>query len=164
MDKGKNIQMELTKEELQRKIERITQEIQEAKEEGLRVDIDTAIYKAAAVTLDEDLASQMKRKKDVEMETEGLREKLDMLRLKVQEREAREARIDSETAALLAKSVLLDKELTVHSNLTGEKYPAYEQGAANSGPDNAHLEVIEEDDSEEIVYKLPFLGRLKGRK
>ena len=33
----------------------------------------TAIYKAAAVTLDENLASQMKIKKDVEMETEGLR-------------------------------------------------------------------------------------------
>ena len=56
MDKGKNIQMELTEEELQRKIERITQEIQEVKEEGLRVDMATAIYKAEAVTLDEDLA------------------------------------------------------------------------------------------------------------
>ena len=69
MDKGKNIQMELTEEELQRKIERITLEIQEAKEEGLIVDIDTAIYKAAVVTLDEDLTSQMKRKKDVEMQS-----------------------------------------------------------------------------------------------
>ena len=64
----------------------------------------TAIYKAATVTLDEDLISQMKRKKDVEMETEDLRENLDMLRLKVQEREAREVRIESETAALLAKA------------------------------------------------------------
>ena len=34
MDKDKNIKMELTKEELQRMIERITREIQEAKEEG----------------------------------------------------------------------------------------------------------------------------------
>ena len=42
--------------------------------------------------------------------------------------------IDSETTALLAKSVLLDKEMTVHSNLTGAKYPAYEHGEANSGP------------------------------
>ena len=64
----------------------------------------TAIYKATTVTLDEDLASKMKRKKDVEMETEDLRENLDMLRLKVQEREAREVRIESETAALLAKA------------------------------------------------------------
>ncbi|XP_015081454.1 uncharacterized protein LOC107025117 [Solanum pennellii] len=71
----------------ERKIERITREIQEAKEEGLRVDIATAIYKAAAVTLDEDLASQMKRKKDVEMETEDLREKLDTLRLKTKLRQ-----------------------------------------------------------------------------
>ena len=45
----------------------------------------TVIYKAAIVKLDEDLASQMKRKKYDEMETNELREKLDMLRLKVQE-------------------------------------------------------------------------------
>ena len=49
----------------------------------------TIIYKVAVATLDEYLASKMKRKKDVETETEDLREKLDMLRLKVQEREAR---------------------------------------------------------------------------
>ena len=69
--------------------------------------------------------------------------------------------IDSETAALLAKSVLLDKELTVQSNLTGGKYLTYEQGSANSGLDNAHPEVTEEDDDEEMVYKPPFLGHLK---
>ena len=57
MDKGKNIQMELTREELQRKIEQITREIQETKEEGLRVYIVTEIYKAATVKFDEDLAS-----------------------------------------------------------------------------------------------------------
>ena len=88
--------MELNGEQLQRKIEQITREIQKAKEDGLRVDMATAIYKAATMMLDEDLASQMKRKKDVEMETEDLREKLDMLRLKVQEREAREVKIESE--------------------------------------------------------------------
>ena len=75
----------------------------------------TAIYKVAIVTLDEELASQMKRKKIFEMETEDLQVKLDMLRLKlkVQEREARESRIELETIALLDKSVSLDKELTV---------------------------------------------------
>ena len=113
MDKGKNIQIELTKEQLRRKIKWVTQEIQEAKEEGLRVDMATAIYKAATVTLDEDMAAQMKRKKDVETETDDLREKLDMLRLKVQEREAIEARIESKTTSLLAKIMSLDKELTV---------------------------------------------------
>ena len=131
----------------------------------------------------------MKRKKDVEMEIEDLREKLDMLRLKVQEREAREARIESETATLLDKSMSLDKELTVemeefssmresmakprkknnvfHSNMIDklqkmrEKYPVYEQGA-NGGPNNAHPGATGEDDNEEIVYKPPFLCRLKG--
>ena len=83
MDKGKNIQMELTGEELQRNIEQIIREIEETKEEGLIVDMATTIYKAATVALDEYLTSHMKRKKDVEMETEDLREKLDMLRLKV---------------------------------------------------------------------------------
>ncbi|TMW98026.1 hypothetical protein EJD97_004609 [Solanum chilense] len=147
MDKCKNIQMQLTEVELQRKIERITREIQEAKEEGLKVDMDTAIYKAATVMLDEDLASLMKIKIDVEKETEDLREKLDMLRLKVQEREAR---IESETAILLAEL----REM-------GEKYPVYEQGA-NSDPDNARPEATEEDEDEEIFYKPPLLGRLKG--
>ena len=58
MDKGKNVKTELTEEELRRKIERVTREIQKVKEEGLKVDMTTAIYKAAAATLDEDLASQ----------------------------------------------------------------------------------------------------------
>ena len=110
MEKGWNILMELTKEELQRRIKQITRKIQKAKEEGLRVDMATTIYKAAAVTLDGDLASQIKRKKEVEMETESLRQKLDMLRLKVHEGKAREAKIDVETVVLLAKSVSLDKE------------------------------------------------------
>ena len=57
MDKGKNVQTKLTKEELQRKIEWVTREIQKVEEEGLKVDMTTAIYKAAAVTLDEDPAS-----------------------------------------------------------------------------------------------------------
>ena len=98
-------------------------------------------------------------------------------------------RIESETSTLLAKSISLDEELTVeieefasmiermaalrkknktfHSNeidkirKMGEKYPVYEQGA-NSGPNNAHPEVTKEDDDEELVYKPPFLGRLKG--
>ena len=43
----------------------------------------------------------------------------------------------------------------------GKKYPAYEQGS-NSNPNNAHPKVTENEDDEEIVYKPPFLGRLKG--
>ena len=69
MDKGKNVQTELNEEELRRKIERVTREIQKIKEEGLKVDMTTAIYKVAVTTLDEDLASQIKRKKEVKMET-----------------------------------------------------------------------------------------------
>ena len=68
MDNGKNVQTEITEEELRRKIKRVTREIQKVKEEGLKVDMTTTIYKATAVTLDEDLASQIKRKKEVELE------------------------------------------------------------------------------------------------
>ena len=153
MDNGKNVQTEITEEELRRKIKRVTREIQKVKEEGLKVDMTTTIYKASAVTLDEDLASQIKRKKEVEMETESLRKRLNMLRLKVHEGKAREAKIDVETAVLLAKSASLDKELMTRSNMKGGNYLACKQGADNNGPDN---ELTEEDDEEETVYKPPF--------
>ena len=153
MDKGKNVQTELTEEELRRKIERVTREIQKVKEEGLKVDVTTAIYKVAVTTLDEDLASQIKRKKEVEMETESLRKRLNLLRLEIHEGKAREAKIDIETAVLSTRSAALDEELATHSNLKGGKYLARDQEADNSGPGR---EVIEEDDEEEIVYKPPF--------
>ena len=153
MNKGKNVQAELTEEELRRKIERVTREIQKVKEEGLKVDMTTTIYKAAVTTLDEDLASQIKIKKEVEMETEILRKRLNLLRLETHEGKAREAKIDIETAVLLARSAALDEELATHSNSKGGKYLAHDRGADNSGPDR---EVTEEDDEEEIVYKPPF--------
>ena len=138
---------------MRRKIERVTREIQKVKEEGLKVEITTAIYKAAVTTLDEDLASQMRRKKEAEMETESLRKRLNLLYLEIHEGKAREAKIDIETVVLLAKSASLDDKLTTRSNLKGGKYLARDQGADNSGPDH---EVIKEDDEEEIVYKPPF--------
>ncbi|TMW83391.1 hypothetical protein EJD97_001870 [Solanum chilense] len=154
MDKGKNVQTELTEAELRRKIERVTREIQKVKEEGLKVDMTTAIYKAAVTTSDDDLASQIKRKKEVDMENASLRKRLNLLRLEVHEGKASGSNIDIETAILLARSAALDEELVTHSNLKGGKYLARDQGADNSGPDR---EVIEEDNEEEIVYKPPFL-------
>ena len=76
-----------------------------------------------------------------------------MLRLEIREGKAREAKIDIETAVLLARSAALDEELATHSNLKGGKHPAREQGTDHSSPG---YEVIEEDDEEEIVYKPPF--------
>ena len=124
MDKGKNVQTELTEDELQRKIERVTREIQKIKEEGLKVDMTTAIYKVAVTTLDEDLASQIKRKKEVKMETESLRKRLNLLRLEIHEGKAREAKIDIETAVLLARSAALDEDWR----------PAATQRAENTSP------------------------------
>ena len=131
MDKGKNVQTELTEEELRRKIERVTREIQKVKEEGLKVDMTTAIYKAAVTTLDEDLASQIKRKKEVEMETESLRKRLNLLRLEIHEGKARDAKIDIETAVLSARIAALDEELAAHGNLKGGKYLARDQEVDN---------------------------------
>ncbi|TMW92619.1 hypothetical protein EJD97_012787 [Solanum chilense] len=62
----------------------------------------TAIYKAATVTLDKDLESQMTRKKDVEMETEDLLEKL--------------------TCTL--KLICVDQKLVDHPYFTRSKGPA----------------------------------------
>ncbi|XP_015057541.1 uncharacterized protein LOC107003772 [Solanum pennellii] len=96
MEKVKNIQMELTEAELQRKIERITREIQEAKEEGLRVDIATAIYKAATVMLDEDLASQMKERMMLRWRQKICERSWTLV--ESESIEARDARIDLEIA------------------------------------------------------------------
>ena len=60
----------------------------------------TAIYEVATETLDL-------------TEIEDMRQKLNILHLKEQEREAREARIEAETASLLAKNMSLDEEFTV---------------------------------------------------
>ena len=62
---------------------------------------------------------------------------------------------------------LRKKNKVFHSNMIDklqkmrEKHPAYKQGA-NSGPNKTHPKATEEDEDEEVVYKLPFLGRLKG--
>ena len=87
------------------------------------------------------------------METESLRNRLNLLRLEIHKGKAREAKINIETVVLTARSVAHDEELATHSNLKGGKYLARDQGADNSGPGR---EVIEEDDEEEIVYKPPF--------
>ena len=50
MDKSKNILIELTEEDLKRRIERLAQEIQKAKEKRLRVYMATTIYKSTVVT------------------------------------------------------------------------------------------------------------------
>ena len=104
--------------------------------------------------------------------------KLDMLRLRIQEREMREAEIKSNTASLLARNASLDEELTTqmaefinmkermsalrknnktfHHNMTDklqkirEKYSIREQ-EASGGPDDTHPGDTEEDVNEEIV-------------
>ena len=70
-----------------------------------------AVYKEATATLDEDLASKMKKKKDTEIEREVLGKKLDLLRQKIQEREARETEIELAISNALTRNGELDEEL-----------------------------------------------------
>lgn len=53
--KGKSIKMELIGEELQRKINQITWETQEVREEGLWVKFVASVYKVGTAMLDKDL-------------------------------------------------------------------------------------------------------------
>ena len=63
--------------------------------------------------------------------------------------------------ALRKKNKAFRRNMTDKLQKMGKKYPVYEQGS-NNGPDNAHPEATEEEDDEEIVYKPPVLGHLKG--
>ena len=54
----------------------------------------------------------MKKKKDIEIEREELGKKLDMLRQKIQEREARETKINLATKDALTRNAALDEEFT----------------------------------------------------
>ena len=57
MGKGKSIKRELTGEELQRNIGQNRQEIQRVREEELRYEIASSVYKVATTALDEYLVS-----------------------------------------------------------------------------------------------------------
>ena len=64
-------------------------------------------------------------------------------------------------AALRKKNKAFYGDMIDKLQKIGKKYPVYERGVS-SGPDNAHPQVIEKDDDEEIVYKPALLGRQKG--
>ena len=53
----------------------------------------------------------MKKKKDIEVKREDLSKKLDILRLRVQEREARETEIELAISNALTRNGELDEEL-----------------------------------------------------
>ena len=118
------------------------------------------------------------RQREREREREDLSKKLDMLRLRIQEREAREAEIDSETANMLARNAIIDEELTAemaefitmreriselreknkafHHNMITKlhkmrgKYSIREQ-EASGGPDDTYPRATREDADEEII-------------
>ena len=84
-----------------------------------------------------------------------MREKLDMLLSKVQERKVREARIESKIAALLAISMSLDEELTVEM----EEFTSMRESMAALRKKNKafHKKVI--DKLQKMCEKYPFYAK-----
>ncbi|KAK4729582.1 hypothetical protein R3W88_022570 [Solanum pinnatisectum] len=130
MEKGKNIEMELTEEDLSRKLNRLKQEIQETRERRMEVEIATAIAQVANTALDEELAAKM----------------------------ARYAIMNEETAAMRKEHDVFNKDITRRLQKIHEKCSFVNQ-ETNSGPKDTHPRATEENTGEEIVYKPPFQGR-----
>ncbi|KAK4718444.1 hypothetical protein R3W88_016782 [Solanum pinnatisectum] len=133
MEKGKNIEMELTEEDLRMKLNRLKQEIQETRERRIAVEIATAIARVANVALDEELAAKM----------------------------ARHAIVDEDTVARWKEHNVFNNDITMRLQKIHEKCFFFNQ-EANSGPENTHPGSIEEDTGEEILAEHPYFTRSKG--
>ncbi|KAK4718475.1 hypothetical protein R3W88_016813 [Solanum pinnatisectum] len=133
MEKGKNINIELTEEDLRMKLQRLKQEVQKTRERRIEVEIATAVAQAANAALDAELAAKM----------------------------ARYAIINEETATMRKKHDVFNKEMTRRLQKIHEK-GSFLNPEANSGPEYTRPRVTEEETGEEIVYKPPFKGRSKG--
>ncbi|KAK4710384.1 hypothetical protein R3W88_004897 [Solanum pinnatisectum] len=132
MEKGKDIEMELTEEDLRRRLNRLKPEIQETREREIEVEIATAIAWVVNAALDEELAAKM----------------------------ARYAVMNEETAAMRKEHDVFNKDITKRLQKLHGKYSFFNQEADVSGPDGIGPEVVKEEPEEEIVYKPPFQGQL----
>uniref|UniRef100_M1DDA2 Uncharacterized protein n=1 Tax=Solanum tuberosum TaxID=4113 RepID=M1DDA2_SOLTU len=73
----------------------------------------------------------------------------------------RYAIMNEETAAMRKKHDVFNNDITMRLQKLRGKYSFFNQEATVSGPEGTGLEVVEEELEEEIVYRLPFQGRLK---
>ncbi|KAK4738521.1 hypothetical protein R3W88_002218 [Solanum pinnatisectum] len=133
MEKGKSVDIELTEEDLRMKLQRLKQEVRKTRERRIEVEIATAVAQAANAALDAELAAKM----------------------------ARYAIINEETATMRKKHDVFNKDITRRLQKIHEKCSFFNP-EANSGPEDTHPGVTEEETGEEIVYKPPFKGRSKG--
>ncbi|KAK4721750.1 hypothetical protein R3W88_011983 [Solanum pinnatisectum] len=133
MKKGKDIEMELTEEDLRMKLNRLRQEIQETRERRIAVEIATAVAQAANATLDEKLATKM----------------------------ARYAIMNEETAVMWKEHDVFNKDIIRRLQKIHKKCSFFNQ-EANSGPEDTHPGVAEEDTEEEILAEHPYFTRSKG--
>ncbi|KAK4738152.1 hypothetical protein R3W88_001849 [Solanum pinnatisectum] len=109
MEKGKNIKMELTEEDLRMKLNRLKQEIQETRERRIAVEIAAAVAQVANATLDKELAAKM----------------------------ARYAIMNEETAVMRHEHDVFNKDITRRLQKIHEKCFFFNQ-EANSGPEDTH--------------------------
>ncbi|KAK4732013.1 hypothetical protein R3W88_025001 [Solanum pinnatisectum] len=132
MEKGKNIEMEPTEEDLRRKLKRLKREIEETRERRMEVEIATAIAQVANTALDEELATKM----------------------------TKYAIMNEETAAIRKEHDAFNNDMTMRLQKIQGKCSFVNQ-ETNSGPENTHPGATEEDTGEEIVYKPHLQGRRK---
>ncbi len=133
MEKGKNIEMELTEENLRMKLCRFKQEIREVGERKIEVELATAAAQAKSAALDVELAAKM----------------------------ARYAIMNEETIAMRKEHDVFKNDITMRLQKLHGKYSFFNQEATNSGPEGTGPESVEEELEEEIVYRPLFQGRQK---
>ncbi|KAK4729964.1 hypothetical protein R3W88_022952 [Solanum pinnatisectum] len=115
MEKGKNIEMELTEEDLRRKLNRFKQEIQETRKREMEVEIATAIARVVNAAPDEELPAKM----------------------------ARYAIMNEETATMRKEHDVFNKDITVRLQKIDEKCFFFDK-KDNSGPKDTHLGALAE--------------------
>uniref|UniRef100_M1DND8 Uncharacterized protein n=1 Tax=Solanum tuberosum TaxID=4113 RepID=M1DND8_SOLTU len=84
MKKDKNVEMDLTREDLRIKLRRFKQEIQETKERRIEMELAITVAQAKSAALDVELATMMVRFAIMNQETTAMRKKDDDIALRLQ--------------------------------------------------------------------------------
>uniref|UniRef100_M1DKT5 Uncharacterized protein n=1 Tax=Solanum tuberosum TaxID=4113 RepID=M1DKT5_SOLTU len=131
MDRAKSIDIELIEEDLRMELQRLRQEIQETRERRIKVEIATAVARAANAALDEELAAKM----------------------------TRHAIVNEETTVMQKGDDVFKNSIAMRFQRLHEEYHILDN--AVHVPEDTELEAVEEEPEEEIVYRPPFQGRCK---
>uniref|UniRef100_M1DYM1 Uncharacterized protein n=1 Tax=Solanum tuberosum TaxID=4113 RepID=M1DYM1_SOLTU len=132
MEKGKNVEVKTTEENLRMKLRRFKQEIREMGERRIELELATAAAQAKSAALDVELAAKM----------------------------ARYAIMNEEMVAMRKEHDVFNDDITMRLQKMHGKCSFLGQ-EVNNGPKDTHLGATEEDTKEEIVYRPPLQGRWK---